>query len=305
MPAHKPDNCYNPACDKELSHSKIKKLFKKDNPEEISDIEGNTFCSKSCILDFYLNRLKNNLINKQSRRVKRKLGMVLIEQNKIAPHQIKAALIRQKKSKKRFGETLLEMGFIDEKDLTIALSIQSGIPWISKEHLHINTSAMKLLPKELCLLSRIVPFEYTAHDNKISVLIDEPGEYFTADTIYRITGMGIKQFITEQSFFIEIFERYIGAYDKPEPFKTDEDDEETVAFEKTIKNLDEVLEYCNTFGSLSAEIYKRLESFLIFYKDCNIHLSFFHSGNFQISIEDYDVEIMISVCIKDTMEDKY
>lgn len=287
--------CKNPECNKVLYQKKLINIFKKGANYEIKDNEGNLFCSLKCLQQYYVNKLKDALMNRQYSRVTRqKLGLVLIEQGKIVPFQMKAALVRQHKTKQRFGESLIEMGYINERDLTVALSIQSGVPWIARDKCNINDKALQMLPRELCRVSKIIPFDWTSFDKKISILIDEPGDFTTPDIIFKMTGMGIKQFITEQSFFKTVFEKYIGPYKQ-----TSIEDGDVIVLEKQVTGIEELAEYLHGFTPKSSQIYKALESFLSVYSNKKMYITFYKSGNFQLIIEDKDTEISLYILDKE------
>jgi len=59
--------------------------------------------------------------------VRRMLGELLLTARRITKDQLDAALVEQKKSGEKLGETLVRLGFLDQLELDVALSFQSRL----------------------------------------------------------------------------------------------------------------------------------------------------------------------------------
>ena len=84
--------------------------------------------------------------NKQAKGVggKKRMGDILIKEDVINLDQLKNAIEEQKSSGRRLGETLLNLGYIDENQLVAYLSRQYGVP-------AINLDQFDITPKKYCI----------------------------------------------------------------------------------------------------------------------------------------------------------
>ena len=55
-----------------------------------------------------------------------RIGEILVHQQKISESQLNEALVQQKNTHEKLGQTLMDMNFIDEDDLMTVYSMQLG-----------------------------------------------------------------------------------------------------------------------------------------------------------------------------------
>ena len=109
------------------------------------------------------------------------LGDFLLEQRLISKEQLKKGLKYQKDTGKLLGRCLIELGFINEKDLIKALSEQMGVPYVSLKNYKIDQNILKLIPKDFARAKTIFPlFEI---DGKLTVGMVNPLDVLTIDTL--------------------------------------------------------------------------------------------------------------------------
>ena len=65
----------------------------------------------------------------------------------------------QKKENGFVGEILIKLGFIEERDIVVALVVQCGLPYIAINKYSIEPSILKLIPKEVALKEKVVPLD--------------------------------------------------------------------------------------------------------------------------------------------------
>jgi DNA-binding response OmpR family regulator len=105
---------------------------------------------------------------------KRRLDEILIAEGLISDAQIKEALLRQKAYGGRFGSQLLCLGYIDEAGLVKALSTQLDCPGIALSDLEIPQTVIGMVPKEVVLARRVIPFEHDPQDKVIKIACEDP-----------------------------------------------------------------------------------------------------------------------------------
>jgi len=105
---------------------------------------------------------------------KRRLDEILVAEGLISDAQIQEALLRQKAYGGRFGSQLLCLGYLDEAGLVRALSTQLGCPGIVLSDLKIPQRVIGMVPKEVVLARRVIPFEYDPQGNVLKIACEDP-----------------------------------------------------------------------------------------------------------------------------------
>jgi type IV pilus assembly protein PilB len=93
--------------------------------------------------------------NEQPRAKAPALGEILVERKAVTEDQLREAMARQQRSRKRLGETLMELGFADADAVLDGLSAQLGVP-------PTRVNAFTVTPEALTYLSEKVARKYTA-----------------------------------------------------------------------------------------------------------------------------------------------
>lgn len=87
----------------------------------------------------------------------RQIGALLVEAGYITQPQLQSAIEAQKRTRRRLGETLVDLGLVSELGIAVALSTQLGIPFIDFETAVADPSAIELIPERLCEKHAIFP----------------------------------------------------------------------------------------------------------------------------------------------------
>jgi len=99
---------------------------------------------------------------------KRHIGQILISQGILTEDQLRIALLEQMKSKLPIGKLLVNLGFVSEATLRDALSEKLGLQSVDLSQIIIDSTAMKLVPRDFALRHHIFP---VALDNDRRTLI--------------------------------------------------------------------------------------------------------------------------------------
>jgi len=141
------------------------------------------------------------------------LGVVLKEKGLVTDEYIGYALQEQKITREKIGEILERLGFVTENDIVIALSQQSGVPYIDVDTVLPEENVLKLFNKKLCLNNTFIPFRKT--DNLLEIaahnLIDEK----LGQTISRQTGLLPKFYISERKKIIRAVNKFYYFLENP------------------------------------------------------------------------------------------
>lgn len=133
------------------------------------------------------------------------LGERLVDAGVLTPDELEIALRQHSNKKKRLGETLLEMGFVDEVTLLQFLAQQMHLPYARLREGLVDPAAVRLLSRSKAqALASLVMFR--VHDT-LSVAMAEPANLDTIDEIERLTNLKVKPVLALRSTIEAILPR--------------------------------------------------------------------------------------------------
>lgn len=110
-----------------------------------------------------------------------RIGELLIEQKLISEQQLEVALAEQKKTRRKIGKTLIDLGYIDESALLQLVSEQLGIAYISLKQYPIDQAVLRKLPEIHARRFRAIAL--AEEDGSILVGMADPSDIFAYDEI--------------------------------------------------------------------------------------------------------------------------
>ena len=116
-----------------------------------------------------------------------KLGKILTRLKLIDDEQVQDALEYQGRSGKLFGESLLDLGYLAEDDLTWALSSQLGLPFVAVTPEVVDPELVKQYPADFLRRNHVLPL--VASETSLSVVLSDPTDTATLTRLERISGL--------------------------------------------------------------------------------------------------------------------
>ena len=118
------------------------------------------------------------------------IGEVLKEYGYIDDLQLQEALISQRKHPdKRLGQHLIDLGFINEKQMLTALSERLNEPLLDLDEVKIEIDAVMKIPKALAQKYSLLAI--SEQNGKLSVVTSDPLNFYGIEDIRFVTGMNI------------------------------------------------------------------------------------------------------------------
>ena len=114
-----------------------------------------------------------------------RIGDLLIDREIITQQQLDNALKEQRNSGQKLGRTLIDLGYITEKDILDALSAQMKIPYVDLEQFKFNPELVKRLPETYARRYRAIVLDSTGSrkDDPILVGMADPTDIYAYDAI--------------------------------------------------------------------------------------------------------------------------
>ncbi|MGH7885988.1 MAG: GspE/PulE family protein, partial [Thermodesulfobacteriota bacterium] len=172
---------------------------------------------------------------KEQKVMPRKMGDILIKEDVINLDQLKTALEEQRSSGKRLGETLLNMGYIDEHQLVAYLSKQYGVPAVNLDQFDITPEVLKVIPRESAIKHKLIPISKS--DETLVVAMCDPSNIFAVDDLKFATGRNVEVVVTSERSIKKSIEKYYGSKEEWENSLKAEQSDQVV--DKLLEDLDE------------------------------------------------------------------
>ena len=113
----------------------------------------------------------------------RQLGQVLIAKGILSEDQLRIALLEQMKSNQPVGKLLVSLGFVSEATLRDALSENLGKQSIDLSNAIVDPSALALVPRELAKRHHLLPLDYDAEHQRLTVALADVNDIVALDKI--------------------------------------------------------------------------------------------------------------------------
>ena len=140
--------------------------------------------------------MKSNFMLKR-----KKLGQILIDQNRITPEQLNEVLRIQKEESKPLGQILIEKQILSEEELKYSLGEQLGIPHVWLRKGLVDPRIVHVLPKEKALQFSIIPMFRI--NNVLTIATADPHALFAFEEIAKITKLDVQPVLCRVEDIVE------------------------------------------------------------------------------------------------------
>ena len=134
-------------------------------------------------------------------RKKIRIGDLLVEHKIISENQLQAALGEQKKSGRKLGRTLIELGFITEDQLLEFLSRQLQVPFIDLKHYKYDPETVRLIPETVARRYRVIALD--AQQDTVVVGMADPTDIFAYDELSRVLKRPIRHAVVREADLLQ------------------------------------------------------------------------------------------------------
>ena len=125
------------------------------------------------------------------------IGKLLLMNGLITVDQLEYALKIQKQKGKKLGDTLIELGYLQEKDLMKILSSRLKVPFVEIGKVTVKQEACNLLTRDYCEKHIVLPIDL--NEKGIVVATTDPMNFFLADDIALKSGKKVRFVMATQA----------------------------------------------------------------------------------------------------------
>lgn len=138
--------------------------------------------------------------------MKKRIGDILMEMGFIDGDQLQMALLETKKTNVMLGDVLLRLGWITEEDLQMAIAVQSGAKILDIEHVQIDHNLMGRIPIDFVNQNGIFPF--AVEEGILKAATSNPFDVVARDQLSRISGNRVETYIAPKDWIAKSIEIY-------------------------------------------------------------------------------------------------
>jgi hypothetical protein len=176
-------------------------------------VAGQTYCSDSCLLAQVEQDVagKWDLVHGQrALKIPRpKIGTILLQSQYLTREQLDAAIAMQLSSHEgRLGEVLVRLGYVEERQITLALAKQWGLPLIDLRHCEVQPGAVKSVPGKVATCGKMLPVGYDGSRGALRIAVSSPMEPASRAALGRMLQREIVPYIADSSAVREMIQYF-------------------------------------------------------------------------------------------------
>jgi general secretion pathway protein E len=143
-----------------------------------------------------------------------RLGEILIERRLITLEDLDRALELQRERGDKLGKILIDLGFVAQRDVLLALSQQLEVPMVSIEGPPAVSPEIETLSPRFLRQFRCLPI--AQHDHSVTLAMADPLDFETRSTVSSCTGLTVLAGIASEQEILDAIDRYYGQTAKGE-----------------------------------------------------------------------------------------
>ncbi len=135
----------------------------------------------------------------------KKLGEILVSNEVVTKEQLQKALDFQTKEGGLIGEILVKLGFVNERDIVQALTVQYAFPYLPLENYDLDSELAKIIPENVARQYSVIPVDSIG--NVLTVAMSNPLNEKAREDVEMITKKEVKVFIGTVSGIAEAIKK--------------------------------------------------------------------------------------------------
>ena len=233
-----------------------------------------------------------------------KLGDCLIEKGFLTQEQLTTALAEQKTRGTKLGETLIDLGYVEEKIIIDVLCDQLGIEYVDLRRIKIEEEMVTLLTEQFMKKNCLIPIGYdTLVPNILRVAMADPMDIVAIDDIAIITNTQVEPVLSTKAQINQQLDKFFGAKQAmaaAEQYRKDREkdkiainsiDEENAAKENEVDNSP-IVQLVNSI--LEQSVRRRASDIHIEALEFEVRVRYRIDGSL-VQVMNYDIELMPAI----------
>lgn len=145
-------------------------------------------------------------------RKKIRIGDVLVAAGAITEEQLQEGLAKQKKTGRKLGNALVDLGFISNDMLITVLTTQLGIDYIELKGAKIEDKVIHMVPESMVTKYQAIPIEVDPDNpNILKVAMADPMDIMAMDDIGLVTNLQVEPMLASEEGIKNAIDKYYGS----------------------------------------------------------------------------------------------
>ena len=140
----------------------------------------------------------------------RPLGQVLRKMGKVNRDQVHGALDVQKEKGGVIGQILVDLGYVDQKTIDLALAYQAGMEVVDLDEVDIPEDVIKLIPTQMANAYKIVPISYSEETRTLAIALASADNFRAVDDLRTLMGFNVVAKIADADALGVAMSKYYG-----------------------------------------------------------------------------------------------
>jgi hypothetical protein len=168
------------------------------------NFEGHPFCSEACLRAHVSDEISHRWSRPQHETLQRiprpRLGSILMQTASITREQLDEAVRLQREAGEgKVGEWLRHIGAVDERQVTVALARQFGLPMIDLLKSEAHGNAVRMVPAPVAVSAKLLPVSCDDEQDSLRIAVSGPVNFNVQGAIRRMIGKGVSAYICDQT----------------------------------------------------------------------------------------------------------
>ena len=138
--------------------------------------------------------------------ITKRLGEVLLGRGVINQKQLEKALAHQRDHGGLMGQILVELGFVGEEEIALALTAQYGFPYLPLDNYEIDTELTSIIAEPLARRYCLIPIDRIG--NALTLAMADPSNVQAIEEIELLTKCVVQTFVSTPSDIFKAIDRH-------------------------------------------------------------------------------------------------
>ena len=149
--------------------------------------------------------IESDSANAGRARRKIRIGDLLVNEGIISDSQLQAALTEQKRTGRKLGRTLIDLGYVSEANLNDLLARQLGVANLDLRTYQVETETVRKLPETHARRLRALALKEEATHFLVGMV--DPTDLFAQDELARLLGKPVEVAVVRERDLLQIIDR--------------------------------------------------------------------------------------------------
>ena len=138
--------------------------------------------------------------------ITKRIGEVLLERGVITAKELEKAVIHQKEHGGLMGQVLIQLGFVTEEEIALALTAQYGFPSLPLDNYEIDGGLTAIIPEATARQYCLIPVDRIG--NALTLAMADPSNIQAIEAIELMTKCVVQTFVSTPSDILKAIDKH-------------------------------------------------------------------------------------------------